>query len=190
MATHASAEVRRAQILEAALECFGESGLHAAKVSDIASASGLSKGAIYWHFKSKEEIFLALFDSITDAIFAQWDQAESDDALTTLERFGEAAIERLLETRPLLDAWTEFLRHPGSRRRMGDVYAMSRVRLAAVLVGGMESGRVKVCDAEATAGALTGLIEGLLLQALADPEFDPRPAWRESWRLLASALSV
>ena len=48
MATHASAEVRRAQILEAALKCFGESGLHAAKVSDIASASGLSKGAIYW----------------------------------------------------------------------------------------------------------------------------------------------
>lgn len=190
MATHAPAEVRRAQILEAALQCFGEKGLHAAKMSDIASVSGLSKGAIYWHFKGKNEIFLALFEAVNDALLAEWDEIEVEDPVETLARFGEAAIERLLQTRPLLDAWTEFLRHPESRRRMGDVYELSRRRLAAVLERGIESGSVAPCDPAAAAAGLTGLVEGLLLQAFADPDYDPRRAWRESWRLMASALSA
>jgi AcrR family transcriptional regulator len=189
VATHAAREVRRAQILDAALHCFGEKGLYATKVDDIAAASGLSKGAIYWHFESKEEIFLSLADGISASIDAEWDALECDDPVETLRRFGDSALERLLGARPLLDAWLDFFRHPEARRRMATAYTHSRARLAAVLRRGISHGRLRPCDPVAVATALTGLVEGLLLQALAEPGFDPRPGWRAGAELLLAGMS-
>lgn len=50
---------RRAQILEAAWVCFRRNGLHAATMGDIIRASGLSSGAVYSYYSSKDELILA-----------------------------------------------------------------------------------------------------------------------------------
>ena len=51
---------RREQILQAALKVFAVKGLAATKISDIATAAGLSHGLIYHYFDSKDEIFTEL----------------------------------------------------------------------------------------------------------------------------------
>ncbi len=190
MAAHAAPEVRRAQILDAALRCFGKRGFHAAKMDDLVRASGLSKGAIYWHFKSKDEIFLALLDSFEQAIFEEWDQVQEQSALDILRREGQIAIERILETRPLLETWTEFLRHPKARRRFARVYARSRERIAETVRRGIERGELRPCDPEHVAATLTAVIEGLLLQAFVDPGFDPQAALPSTWDLIARGLEA
>src|SRR5262245_24903665 len=48
---------RPGQILQAALEVFGERGLAASRLEDIAKRAGLSKGTIYLYFPNKEELF-------------------------------------------------------------------------------------------------------------------------------------
>ena len=53
-------EVRVMQILDSALVEFSECGFNAARMDDIASRCGLSKGGLYAHFQSKEEVFKAL----------------------------------------------------------------------------------------------------------------------------------
>jgi AcrR family transcriptional regulator len=50
---------RRGQILHAAWTCFQRQGLHATTMDDIIAASGLSAGAVYTYFKSKEDLILA-----------------------------------------------------------------------------------------------------------------------------------
>jgi AcrR family transcriptional regulator len=50
---------RRAQILEAAWACFQKQGLHATSMDDIVRASGLSAGAVYSYFASKEALIFA-----------------------------------------------------------------------------------------------------------------------------------
>lgn len=190
MATHAPPEVRRAQILDAALRCFARKGYHAAKVDDIASDSGLSKGAIYWHFDSKEEIFLALLDAYEQAIFAAWDALPTSPALEALHAEGRIALERILETRVLLDAWSEFIAHPGARERFARIYERSRARVAQVVRDGIERGELCRCDPLHVAAGLTALVEGLLLQAFADPDYDPLAAWPELCRLLARGLAA
>jgi AcrR family transcriptional regulator len=50
-------EERPRQIIAAALEVFGENGLAAARLDDIAKRAGLSKGTIYLYFPNKEELF-------------------------------------------------------------------------------------------------------------------------------------
>lgn len=58
------AQVRGAQILDAALQVFTDKGFVSARMDDIAQQAGLSKGGVYAHFKSKEEIFLALLERL------------------------------------------------------------------------------------------------------------------------------
>lgn len=50
---------RRAQILEAAWGCFQKEGLHATTMDDIIRASGLSAGAVYSYFPSKDQLIMA-----------------------------------------------------------------------------------------------------------------------------------
>ena len=54
-------EASRDAILDAALRCFAKRGYHETSVDDIAERARLSKGAIYWHFAGKRELFLAWF---------------------------------------------------------------------------------------------------------------------------------
>jgi AcrR family transcriptional regulator len=65
-AVRRKAEISRGEILDAALACFAARGYHETSVDDIAARAGLSKGAIYWHFAGKRELFLALVDRFSE----------------------------------------------------------------------------------------------------------------------------
>ncbi|MEA4909691.1 MAG: TetR/AcrR family transcriptional regulator [Chloroflexi bacterium] len=53
-------EERRAQILESAIKVFARQGFANARMDDVAAEAGLSKGLLYWYFKSKDEIVIAI----------------------------------------------------------------------------------------------------------------------------------
>src|SRR3954471_22469265 len=74
----------RARIVRAALEVFADRGFHRATMQDIVRASGLSVGAIYTYFKSKDELILAGCDLITDQ-----EMTELGRRLTLAEGFRE-----------------------------------------------------------------------------------------------------
>jgi AcrR family transcriptional regulator len=57
---------RRDQILQAAMTCFARQGYHATSMDDVVRESGLSVGAIYSYFGSKEDLFLSLCDARAD----------------------------------------------------------------------------------------------------------------------------
>lgn len=59
-------EIKKDIIADAALSCFLASGYGATSVDEIAKASGMSKGGIYWYFRSKEEIFIYLVTRLVD----------------------------------------------------------------------------------------------------------------------------
>ena len=60
--TKEEAAQTKAEILEAALKEFSQSGYEAARLEDIAAAAGVTRGAIYHHFDSKADLYLALID--------------------------------------------------------------------------------------------------------------------------------
>ena len=62
--TKAEAEQTRQAILAAAIRVFLERGVARATLDEIATAAGVTRGAIYWHFRDKLEIFLALEERI------------------------------------------------------------------------------------------------------------------------------
>lgn len=58
----AAKQARREQILQAALRCFARRGYYATTIADLVAATGLSRGALYLYFPSKEALYLALAD--------------------------------------------------------------------------------------------------------------------------------
>ena len=55
-------EARRRQIIDAAYQCFARKGFHQTTMRDIYEEAGLSPGAVYHYFDSKDEIIQASFD--------------------------------------------------------------------------------------------------------------------------------
>jgi AcrR family transcriptional regulator len=53
---------RRSHLLDAAAKLFGERGFHATSMRDIAKAVGMLSGSIYYHFESKDEMLLAVYE--------------------------------------------------------------------------------------------------------------------------------
>ena len=76
-------EMRRRQILDAAITLFDEQGFSTTKISDISDKAGISKGLVYRHFNSKEEILLALHENITHCINECFEIPNAKDAITT-----------------------------------------------------------------------------------------------------------
>lgn len=66
MARQKDPEIRKNEIIQAAEELFLENGYEDTTVDDILQRTGLSKGGFYHHFKSKNEVFIAIIDRITD----------------------------------------------------------------------------------------------------------------------------
>jgi AcrR family transcriptional regulator len=185
------AEARREQILSAALTCFAEKGFHASTMDDLVRASGLSKGSLYWHFSSKEEVFLALVDSFTAELYGAWDDiAESDDdKLEVLKRECETSVRRFADERLFLLAWAEFFTHPAGRERLRDAYEVARGKFEAIVEAGRANG--SLCDgppAPSVASTLVATFEGIFLQWLVDPDFSLEEQAAHSWELLEKGL--
>ncbi len=63
--TKADAEATRTALLDAAEQLFQANGVSRTSLQEIASAAGTTRGAIYWHFKDKADLFNAMMDRVT-----------------------------------------------------------------------------------------------------------------------------
>lgn len=81
--TKEEAEQTRRALMEAALTLFGEQGYTSTTLADITRRAGVTKGAFYWHFKGKADVFLSLVDKLQaplDKVFEAAFHAEGTPA--------------------------------------------------------------------------------------------------------------
>jgi len=96
--TKEEAQETRARLLDAAEHVFHEKGVAHASLEDIAAAAEVTRGAVYWHFKDKAELFDAMMQRVVlpmEAIREGADCCEQPDPLSLLRR---SAIDVLLRT--------------------------------------------------------------------------------------------
>src|ERR1700687_1667050 len=107
----------QARLLNAAEEVFVRDGYESAQLDEIAATAGRSKGAVYTHFKSKEDLFLALFEHRTQAYIEKLTEGlrKSTNRKQSMEAFREFYVE-LVRDRVWPILTLEFklyaLRHP------------------------------------------------------------------------------
>jgi len=95
--TKAEAAVTREQLLDAAERVFRERGVASTTLGEVAAAAGVTRGAVYWHFRDKADLLGAMCERVTlplDAIFEQAADGGTDP-LEALRRTAVAALTQL-----------------------------------------------------------------------------------------------
>jgi AcrR family transcriptional regulator len=170
---------RRNQILEAAWACFGRRGYHETTMQDICKESGLSYGALYRYFESKEAIMAAIHDKSQAEALSTVATARShtDSPLDALKAVGQEVFGQLND--PMCDSITkvhiemlpEVLRRPEMAKGPQEELCAWRDSLMTLLAEARRSGALSPdVDPEALAVLLICTWEGLRIHHLIDRE--------------------
>lgn len=84
-----TAQARKEQVLEVALNTIGEHGVHGTTISRIAKGAGVTTAALYTHFENRQAILLAALDVVYDKIYESHRWSSNTDALTMLREMCE-----------------------------------------------------------------------------------------------------
>ena len=187
-------EETRARILDAAVRRFAVVGYDGASVDDICSEAGVSKGAFYHHYPTKQAIFLALMQGWLKLIDMGMDAARKDTVPETLMHMTNllpgvfaAAEDRL----PMfLEFWLQASRDETIWKAMIAPYHHYQDQFAKLVEDGMAEGSLKATDSRVAAQVIVSLAVGLVLQGVLDPQgADWEKTARESMHILMIGLA-
>ena len=165
------------RLLDAALETFAEIGFSAASVEDICSRGGFTRGAFYSSFRTKDELFAALFARETAANIAR-----AEEQLTGIEDEADpigAAVERCLSTFRADRTWvlvlTEYrllaARSPAAAALLREHTAALHHRLTALIDDGVARiGMRLAVPSESLARMVLALHDGLAIASMPDAD--------------------
>ena len=176
--------VTRERILSAAMQVFAQKGWQRSSLDEIAHAAGMTKGAIYWHFKNKNDLFFALLDArlqrdtspVKEEIrlaILQGQRGESEQAMTGLFA---AAWQRCAGDRDWPRLFLEVVSQAGepeiaSRLRglYQHLWKMSSEFVVAMQEGGLTRPDI---DPQVMGVLWCAVFDGIMFAAMANPELD------------------
>lgn len=186
-----SAEERKAEVVEAAMELAAERGPDRVTTEDLARAVGLTQPAIFRHFPTKGDIWRAVAERIGAALEERWQAAERGPTARDQLRHLVAAQLGLVRAVPAIPAilFSHELHARDQRLREAFHALLRRLhhRLAGIFEGGSRRGEFPVdLDPSDAAYLVLALIQGLVVRwSLSGRGFDPVA---EGERLLALLL--
>ncbi len=186
-------EETRSKIMESAIQMFASRGFNAASVDDICAEAGISKGAFYHHFESKQALFLALLESwlqqIDGAIDASKGRTVPETLLGMIRAFPfifETAGDHL----PMyMEFWLQASRDERIRQAAIAPYRRYHQYFTSLIQQGVAEGSFVEVEPEVAARLIVSAAMGLLLQSLLDPRgADWEKVARESTTMLINRL--
>ncbi|MBK8900416.1 MAG: TetR/AcrR family transcriptional regulator [Anaerolineaceae bacterium] len=159
----------KAHILATALAVFAEKGFARASMNDVVRTSGLSKGGVYWHFKSKDDLITAIFDHFFVEQLAQLDEmlAGEGTAVTKLMQLasqtGQSVAAMASQFPTPLEFYALASREAGLQTLLQTHFQSYETKIAALVAQGISNGEFRSVDSQATAKTIVALFEGVLL---------------------------
>jgi AcrR family transcriptional regulator len=179
MTKHQSEADRRAQILRAARAVFVERGYVASRVEDIAKRASLSKGAVYFYYPSKRDLFLALVREEQEATYSFLEAADHDPrpAAVKLLDLGREYVQYFagLKTPPrfFLMSSEAAIRDDEIQEELAATHQRFVDATTRILAQGMAEGTFREQDPLASAMLFKAMIDGLAGQAAIGIRPDP-----------------
>ncbi len=166
---------KRQEIRSAAYRCFRDRGYHETSVDAICEKAGISKGSLYWHYESKQEVFIDILETWTrevmDELYEQFQEAlDQPDYVGAITRAFQRESRR---GRVIVPLWLEFAVHarrdPKIREALSRFHRRSRTAIAEMLRPALKD-ELNEDELQGVASAIFGAYTGLLTWELS--EFD------------------
>jgi AcrR family transcriptional regulator len=172
----------RREIIDAAFDCFAESGYHATGIADIAARLGIGHGTFYRYFANKRDIVEHVITDLTERVIGALTAENAPTAPHSLEEY-RAQTARIGDA--LADVFGEdprvarmlLLEAPGIDKEMGSrilsFFDLATTLTAEYVGHGVTEGYLpEDLDIDNTARAINGMILASVLAALHDPQVD------------------
>jgi AcrR family transcriptional regulator len=190
-------EERKGQILDAAAAVFARAGVQDARMDDIVERAELSKGAIYWYFKSKDELVAAFIERIFERGLESFRELLRNKMpfparMMAIARYSAADLQSLSKLRSVvLEYYALAARDAGVRRRVRG-YLQELIGLfETMLRDAIAHGECREVDAHRTALAIEATYEGLtLLWIVGVDRIDVEESFDHATRLLTGSLAT
>ena len=187
----------REKLFEAAARVFEEQGIGGASIEDIAAAAGLTRGAFYSNFKSKDELIIAMLeDHVEQSIRRNLDLlarhknlSDFIDALKTMDRSRQDPLGRspLLHMEMILFVARAEKRRPDLAKRLR---ARRKLITDIVETASKNSGQNVSLNPTWTGAILLALEDGFRLHRLIDPETTPADSFLRAIGDLQRAMGI
>jgi TetR/AcrR family fatty acid metabolism transcriptional regulator len=194
-------QARREDILSAAMGVFARHGYRQTTIDQIADAAGISKGAVYLSFATKEDLFYALFERMTQAAMHAPDasgEGPPASAKAQIQALFDGMLAMIDANEQIIPLTLEFWSACGveeTRERFGKRFAELFGTFRSLLSGLIEQGARKGefrrdLPVPALASAIMAMIDGLLLQQWTDPHIRASKITRSALPVLLQALDA
>lgn len=185
-------QARREHILDAAERCFASAGFHRTTMHDICRAAGISPGALYGYFESKESLIAGIAERNRNMIAAQLAElGEAPDLVQALSRLGEYyTIEEPQFKRVLcVEIGAEATRNEAVGRIFQSVDDFVHQSFVQLFERARQSGRIAPdLDTATLAQILCILGDGMFWRRAVDPNFDAKTVMPAITSLVSSLL--
>lgn len=172
----------RNSILDAAERLFGASGVSRTSLEDVAQAAGVTRGAIYWHFKDKSDLFTAMVNRVTlpmEGMVARSSDEAAADPIASLKAAAVFTLKRTA-TDPQCQRVFDVVTHKceyldemaGVKRRISSVEKGCVDRAEKAIRNAVKRGQLPAgVDARLAAIGLDAMLYGLISKWLADRNY-------------------
>ncbi|MBN1920803.1 MAG: TetR/AcrR family transcriptional regulator [Anaerolineae bacterium] len=195
MAIQQRSEETYTRILDAAAASFSRNGYDATGVAEICNVAGISKGAFYYHFPSKQALFIALLERWLDELDSSIAtlQAEASTVPEALTRMAEAFQAVLHTADGNLPMFMEFMSAAQRDSLIWEAtiqpYRRYQLWFAMLIEKGVAEGSLRPMDPQIASQMLVSWAVGMLLQSTLDLQvMDWSTVMRESLRLMLTGL--
>jgi len=168
----------RDNILKSASVCFSEIGYHQTDVNKICENANITKGAFYYHFSSKQELFLILLEKWMEDVASHLDVAVKGsksvlELISSIPVNFSPVFESAGKQLPVfLELYVKSILNPELKKNILKAYNKFIVFFQATIKKGIEDGSIKKIDPEDGAKILFSLCIGMIMQGLLNPEDD------------------
>jgi AcrR family transcriptional regulator len=185
------------RILSSSAKLFAEKGYDATGVAEICGAASVSKGSLYHHFGSKQEIFVELLKGWLQEL-----DGELGAAITRSASVPEALMEMARQVRGVfttageqahlfMEFWQQARRDPEVWKELIAPYRRYQEYFARLVAKGIEEGSIRRQDPMMAGRTIVGLALGMIVQGIFDPDAaDWENVLQKGLRMLLTGLST
>ncbi|AIM15147.1 TetR family transcriptional regulator [Bacillus sp. X1(2014)] len=171
--------ISKREIIQYAKECLVEKGIEKFTLRAVAETAGVTQGTIYYHFRTKEQLFIELVQDICDTSWQELSQTKENVIEQALDSAKSRCSYDSFFHKLFLSLVASSIHNEEIRRKLGEMMKNENKALSEILSNLWVESPIKGVSFETWGILFNAMVDGLALQALLQKDFPIEKTYEE-----------